>query len=266
MNILIYLFIILFGLAIGSFLNVLIFRLPEDQSKWARVKRSVCRACNKVLKPLELIPVVSFLIQKGRCRSCNEKLSWQYPAVEITAAAIFLLLTFIHLPFGAVISETSVIFLIRDFFIASILILVFTIDVKHFLILNKVIYPALVVVALFNLYLLDFDLKKILGIIIGALIGFSFFAFQYFFSKGKWVGGGDMKFGAFIGLALGWQGMVTVLVLAYIVGALFAIALLISGKAKFGAKLPMAAFLAPAALLILLYGEYIWSWYFNLMI
>ncbi|HCC22990.1 TPA: hypothetical protein DF272_02315 [Candidatus Falkowbacteria bacterium] len=264
--ILIYLFIILFGLAIGSFLNVLIFRLPEPASKWIKFKRSVCRFCRKVLTPLELIPVFSFLSQKGRCRSCDEKLSWQYPAVELSTAVIFLLLAFIHLSSLSDISAESVAFLIRDMFIVSVLILVFVIDVKHFLILNKVIYPALVVVALFNIYLLDFNLKKILGIVIGAVIGFSFFAFQYFFSKGKWVGGGDMKFGALIGLALGWQGMITTLVLAYVGGAIFAVALLISGKAKFGAKLPMAAFLAPAALAVLLYGENIWSWYFNLFI
>ena len=144
----IYVLIFIFGLCIGSFLNVVICRLKTKESIF--IGRSYCPKCRAVLKWYDLIPVLSFLIQKGKCRYCNKNISWQYPIIEITTACLFLLI----FNFKFLIFKQFLIFnfinLIYFWFIVSILIIIFVYDLKHYIIPDKIIYPAIIVALIFN--------------------------------------------------------------------------------------------------------------------
>src|SRR3990167_777153 len=146
----------LLGLVTGSFLNVIINRLyiKEDIIK----KRSYCPHCKKVLKWYELIPIVSFIIQKGRCRGCGDKISWQYPIVEIVTALLFLQATSFNPPTGGQVSNNMGYQFIWEtlflWIIVSGLIIIFVYDLKHFIISDLVLVPMVVVVLIFRF--LDF--------------------------------------------------------------------------------------------------------------
>ena len=166
----------LLGLAVGSFLNVVIFRLGTKKSI---IKgRSFCPHCRVKIFWYDNLPLLSFLILRGRCRHCQKKISIQYPLVELVTAVIFV---WFYIYFGL-----SIKYFIYLIFSCSLLI-IFVYDLKHYLILDVVTIPAIIFAFLANLYLgLGFW-----SLILGALIGSGFFAFQYIISQGKWVGGGD---------------------------------------------------------------------------
>ncbi|MBU1136824.1 prepilin peptidase, partial [Patescibacteria group bacterium] len=151
---LIYFFIFLFGLSVGSFLNVVIFRLEKD--KLILSGRSKCPKCKTVLKWHDLIPVLSFIFTWGRCRYCQKKISWQYPMVEIFTGIIFLLIfKQFSLPAGeAGILNFQTLELFYYFIIVSFLIIIFVYDLRHYLIPDKIVFPAIVIAVIFNLQFL----------------------------------------------------------------------------------------------------------------
>jgi prepilin signal peptidase PulO-like enzyme (type II secretory pathway) len=254
---------IILGLAIGSFLNVLIFRLPKGLSVWKK-SRSFCPHCKKDLKPWMMIPVFSFLFLKGRCAYCQKKISWQYPIVELVTAALFVFIFINNLPIKFEIFFIAKVLL--EWLFSSALIVIFVIDWKHYLILDKTLYPLMPVVFLVNFWLSGWNLKFGLWLLIAAAIGFAFYAFQYYVSKGKWVGDADMRLGALLGLMLGVKGLLVSLFLAYIVGAIIGTILVLLKKKKMTSQLPMAIFLAPAAFIAMLYSTQILIWYFEMFV
>lgn len=255
--------ILLFGLAVGSFLNVLIFRLPKDLSI-LKLKRSFCPKCKKQLRALHLVPLFSFLFLKGKCAFCQAKISRQYFMVELATAVIFVLVLLNSWPLGLTIISMATI--IRDLFFATILIIIFCIDLKDMLILDIVIYPVLPIAFLLNWGLSNWSLNSALFLLIGGAVGYLFYWLQYYFSKGKWVGAGDMKLAALIGVMLSLKGLAVTLFLAYVGGAIIAIILILLKKKKWHSQLPMAVFLCPAALVVLLCGQQIIQWYFDVFI
>ena len=252
--------IFLLGLAIGSFLNVVILRLKAGQSLLGRSK---CPACQKTLSWFELIPLVSFFWQKGRCRSCQAPISWQYPVVEFSTGLLFVL--------GFVIWRKSLaasqlgledfIWLLRDFVFMNFLFIIMVYDLKYFLILDKISIPALLVALIFNLFLID-DFSSLM---IGLAVGGVFFFLQYWFSRGRWLGGGDVRLGLVMGAMLGWPGILTALFIAYVSGSLVALPLVVSGKKSWSAQMPLAAFLAPATLATLWFGQTMLDWYLKFL-
>jgi len=264
MEYLAYFTTILLGLAIGSFLNVLILRLPREES-WLKKARSFCPLCDRVLKAVELIPVVSFLIQRGKCGGCKKKISWQYPAVELATVVLFMLafLNYFHDNF---LSVQDLILMVTDFLFIAVLIVVFVIDVKHFLIIPKLIYPMIPIAFILNLWGSGWSMQAAGDMIFAGLVGFLFYWIQHFISKGKWVGGGDMKLALLLGVMLGMQWLLMTLLISYVVGALIAIILLITKKMDRKSQLPMAAFLAPVSVLMILYGNIILDWYIKLLL
>jgi len=242
----IFLFFLL-GLIFGSFINSLVYRLYHNLTLWGR---SFCQNCRKTLAFFDLIPFLSFILLKGKCRYCQKQISWQYPLVELITGLLFALVWLKN--------QTVDLFLFRDLFFILVLIFLFVFDLKYYLILDKIVWPALLVAFIFNL-ILDIG---IWSLVIGVAIGSGFFLLQYLVSSGKWVGLGDAKLGALIGVMFGWKLTLLALVIAYLIGGLTAIILLISKQKKFGDVLPMGTFLACAATIVLLWGDKILSWYF----
>jgi leader peptidase (prepilin peptidase) / N-methyltransferase len=240
------------GLIIGSFLNAVIFRLNENESFVGG--RSHCMHCHHELSAYDLIPVVSFILLGGKCRYCHKQISWQYPAVELITAVTFSLLA---LNFQLSIFNFQ--FLVQ-IIIASFLIVIAVFDLKHYLILDKVVFPALAVITIYNM-LTGFFVAGVLG----ALVVSGFFAAQYFVSKGTWIGFGDVKLGLLLGSIFGVKLGIIMLVLAYFFGAIVGVFLLINKRKNLRSELPFGVFLSLAAITMMLYGREIGNWYFNLI-
>jgi len=241
----------MFGLTIGSFLNVVICRLETNES--ILISRSHCPKCKVILKWYDLIPVLSFLIQKGKCRYCMKRISWQYPIVEISTACLFLLI------FNF---QFSIFNLIYYLIIISFLIIIFVYDLKYYLILDKVIFPAIIIVGIFNFLISPEGWQFSILSAFGASL---FFLLLVLVSKGKWMGLGDVKFAFLMGLILSWPNILLGLFLSFFSGAIIGIILILFGKKGLKSQIPFGPFLVGATVLIMLYGQYLNSWYYSLL-
>jgi len=243
------------ALAIGSFLNVIIFRLPQGKSIRGR---SFCPKCKKRLKALDLLPIISFIVRKGKCRYCGKKISWQYPLVELSTLICFGFILSKYCPVCQMQNDFEWGALIRDFVFTAILIAIFVIDLQHFKILDSIIIFGLIAAIVLNIILLGDKLGLSLAawkMFLGFAIGAGFFGLQYLFSKGKAIGSGDIKLGALIGLMLAWPQVIFAIALAYILGTLFYLPLLLLRKVKPKQEAPLGSFLALATFIILVWGE-----------
>jgi len=238
------------GALLGSFTTMLIYRLHFDQ-KGIVTGRSQCPSCGKILNFWNLVPIFSWLFQGGKCSNCSKKISISYPITEI-------IFTFCFFIFAQNFYETWHFFPILGIVFVSLLL--FFYDVRFFEVDDRIAIPSIILVGIYAFF------RELLPInyLIGGGLGFCFYAIQYYASKGKWVGAGDMRLGLFMGLCLGWQFMILALFTSYVLGLLFALPLLILKKANRKTPLPMGAFLMPSLLIFLYNGEVIWSWYINL--
>lgn len=244
-------FFFILGLAVGSFLNSIIYRLDTGESI---VKtRSHCPYCKKTLSWFELIPLVSFILQKGRCRHCKKPISLQYPLVELATGVLFAFIGF------------NVFWL----FVISCLIVIFVYDLKHYIIPNEVIYSAIVIAFLYRLFgIWDFgnwNLFEIWDLVLGILPTL-FFVAIILFSRGRWMGVGDVKLVLFMGLVLGWPKILVALFLAFLIGAFVSIILIIFKKKTLKSQIPFGPFLAGATVLALFIGDALINWYLGLII
>jgi len=246
--------VFIFGLILGSFLNAVIFRLYSKESIW--LKRSHCVTCNHQLNHWDLIPVFSFIFLWGKCRYCSAKISWQYPVVELVTGLSFVLLA---QNFGLNGANVT---LLLNLILICFLIVIGVYDLKHYLILDKVIFPAMLVAILRNAFSGQDLLLE--GILAGFLVS-GFFAFQFFVSGGKWIGFGDVKFGLFLGNFLGIKLSIVMLMLAYFSGAFIGVTLVVFGWKQLGSKLPFGLFLSFASICSLIYGSAIAAWYLQLV-
>ena len=279
----IFILIFLTGLIVGSFLNCVIYRLYSEESflkSRPRRKtfsflrgRSFCPNCKHILTWQDLIPVLSFLILKGKCRYCRKPISLQYPLVELATAILFFL-----------IWQTAA-FELRGFLfyslITSFLIIIFVFDLKHYLIPDKVIYPAIAITFLYRMFgILDFghwdlfgnwkleigNLQPLLNPLISAILASTFFLLIVSISRGKWMGFGDFKLAFLIGLFLGWPNILVALFLAFFIGAIIGVGLIIFGKKTLKSEIPFGPFLVTGTFLAMLFGQKILDWYLNLFL
>lgn len=241
----IYLFIFLLGLAIGSFLNVVICRL---ETKEPIVKgRSHCPQCGAVLKWYDLIPVVSFLIQKGKCRYCGRGISWQYPAVEVFTGMVFVL---IFHNFGFVDLLVSCF----SSLVSCLLIIIFVYDLKHYIIPDKIVYPTILVAGIWHLVsgiFIQNTIYQLLTTILSAFGAAVFFLLIVLVTKGKGMGLGDVKLAFLMGLALGWPSILLALFLSFMSGAVAGIGLMVAGKKDLKSQIPFGPFLAGSTILLI---------------
>jgi prepilin signal peptidase PulO-like enzyme (type II secretory pathway) len=241
------------GALLGSFTTMLVWRLHNDE-KGIWTGRSKCPKCKKTLSALELIPIISWLIQRGMCKNCGKKIPAFYPLVELS----FIISGIIFVQHFY--SETWWYMGLKLLLVFFALIL-WVYDTKFFEVDRRISWPAILLALI-----LAFLEGGIQSALIGAFIGFSLFAVQYFYSRGKWVGAGDMELGIFMGLALGWEKTIGALFIAYILGTIVAIPLLVFKRKQWKSFLPMGAFLMPAFLIMLHSGDKIVDWYLNFFI
>jgi len=236
-----YFIVFIFGTIIGSFLNVVILRLNTGEPI---IKgRSRCFSCGKKLSWQELIPIFSFIFQKGKCAGCRSKISIQYPIVEFITGIIFLLI--FNFQFSIFVTAYY-------FIIFSLLIAISVYDFHHQIIPNKLVY-AFNVLAFLNLFIVSDFGFRISDFLVG-LVLFAFFGSLWLFSKGKWMGLGDAKLALGIPWLLGACGGLWAFAFSFWTGALVGIFLMILAKGKYSikSKIPFGPFLAIGALLAFL--------------
>jgi len=272
-------FVFLFGLAVGSFLNSVIFRLAASeeaslapmgrkQGKSAFVGRSSCPKCAHALAWYDLIPLLSFVLLQGKCRYCKKQISWQYPIVEISTAAVFLLI------FNAKFLISNQ-FLISNFLnfsllyfwiIASFLIIIFVYDLKYYLIPDSVVYSGIGVTFLYRVFEIwnfgNWDLFWNLEFGIWILAPLFFLAI-YLLSRGRWLGFGDVKLAILMGLFLGWPNILIALFCAFFLGALVGVSLVLSGKKAWKSQVPFGPFLIAGTFVALFWGKQLMDFYLH---
>jgi len=259
---LIYSFIFVLGLIVGSFLNCVIYRLEEEKSFLKG--RSFCPACKKELAWFDLIPVLSFIFLRGRCRYCKARISWQYPLVELANGVIFLSLYVWLLP----LSGSSLINFFNLFYywvVSAFLVVIFVYDLKHYVVPNITIYLAIIISLLWRLVgWLAFDpsawleFLKVIGI---ALVPAILFLLIVLLSRGRWMGEGDISIVFLMGLILGWPGILVALAIAFYSGAIIGLGLMAIGRKKLKSAVPFAPFLIAGIFLSLFWQSQLIDWY-----
>jgi leader peptidase (prepilin peptidase) / N-methyltransferase len=244
------LIVFVFGLIIGSFCNVVIYRLPQGKS----IIRpgSHCRSCAAPIHPWDNIPVFSYLLLRGRCRACRERISLRYPGVEVTSGVLYVL---VWMKFGL-----TTLFAFYALFISSLLIIAL-IDLDHKIIPNIITLPGIAVGLILSVWILPITpLASLLGLLAGGVL----FYLIAVVSKGG-MGGGDIKLIAMIGAFLGWQGALFTTFAGALLGSLVGMMLMLLGKKGRKDKVPFGPFLSCGAILFMLFGDYLIHWYLNLL-
>ena len=269
MKFLVYFFVFSFGLIIGSFLNCVIYRLSKKESFLKN--RSYCPRCKHTLKWQDLIPIFSFLILKGKCRYCKKSISFQYPLVEFATASLFTFIIFQNLGF---LFSTPFIFWLLSicflFLVSSFLIIIFVYDLKHYIIPDKVIYPAILVSCIWylisSIFFSSHTKYYILNTIYSAFGAAFFFLAIVLLTREKGMGMGDVKLAFFMGLLLGFPNILVALFLSFFLGAVIGIILIITGKKTFKSEVPFGPFLVTGTFLALFFGERIIDFYFRVLL
>lgn len=240
------------GFIVGSFLNVLVDRLPKDES--VVIGRSHCDKCKKTLAWYDLIPLFSFISLKGKCRYCNTRLSLYYPTIELTTGILFVLVFLFVSKESSVYQVLSIMYiweLLYYLFITSSFIVIFFTDLKYGIIPDKVLFTAILVSFIYIL-LNTYYLMPILSAV-GACL---FFLFLFLITKGKGMGFGDVKFAFLMGLVLGFPNIIVGLYVAFLTGALIGCILIIWRKRRmFGTAIPFGPFLVFGSLVAIFFGE-----------
>jgi leader peptidase (prepilin peptidase)/N-methyltransferase len=241
------------GLVVGSFLNVCIYRLPRRESvNWPG---SHCTTCNRSLSWYENIPVASWLVLRGHCRTCGNHIGIIYPIVEVVTAALFV--------GGFLIYGWTPLLAVRLLFACAMIVL-FVIDLQHRILPNVITIPGIVAGLVFSAMLPPGWLASVIGAVAGGGALF-LIAEAYYRVRGiEGLGMGDVKMLAMIGAFLGWQLTLVTLMLASLSGSIIGIALMASGRRGMQAALPFGTFLAVGALVAAVYGDALVGWYVGL--
>ncbi|HZJ31120.1 MAG TPA: prepilin peptidase [Vicinamibacterales bacterium] len=238
------------GLVVGSFLNVCIYRLPRGQSvNWPA---SRCTTCDRSLAWYENIPVVSWLVLRGRCRTCGERISVMYPIVEAITAALFIAGYFIY--------GWTPLLAVRLAFTCAMIVL-FMIDLQHYLLPNVITVPGIVIGFALSLVLPPGWKASLIGLVAGGGLLFAIAEAWYRFRGIEGLGMGDVKMLAMIGAFLGWKLMLVTLVLSSFAGSLIGVGAIALGRGGMKSMLPFGTFLAVGALTAAVAGDVILTWY-----
>jgi leader peptidase (prepilin peptidase)/N-methyltransferase len=263
------------GLALGSFVNALTWRIHQqekgkskkDRAKYSiRTGRSMCANCRHTLSVNDLIPVLSWVWLRGKCRYCKKQISWQYPLVEISTALLFVF-SYIFWPgdfdIAGIINFAAWLILLTGFVALAVY------DFKWMLLPNRIIFPLYGVAGFCVLFLsiAAGSLGPMVSALWGVIIGGGLFYVLFQVSRGKWIGGGDVKLGFLLGAVVGGPAnAVLMLFLASLLGVMASLPLLISGKVSRTTRVPFGPFLIAGAILVQLFGEGLFDWYLGLVI
>lgn len=227
---------VLLGLCFGSFANVCIYRLPRHESVVA--PRSHCIACGQPLAAYDLIPVISYLVLRGRCRRCGTRIPLRYPLVELLTGLLFLVAyRLLGLTWDLAVALLTIV----------VAVIAFATDMEHRIIPNALTFPAMAAGIILSL-----PAGRLVSALLGALVCGGAFMVIGILGAGK-MGGGDVKLAAAIGAILGLQAGVTALLIGVIAGALIGLALIALGRATLKSYIPFAPPLTAAAVAVALF-------------
>ena len=242
-----------FGLIVGSFLNVCIYRLPLKQSiVWPA---SRCTTCERPLEWYENVPVVAWVALGGRCRTCHTRVSVMYPIVELVTGALFV---GAYLLYGA----TPLMF-VRTAFGCAMIVL-FVIDLQHRILPNVITVTGVPIGFALSLFLPPGWWESLIGLVVGGGVLFVIGEAYYRLRGIDGLGMGDVKMLAMIGAFLGWRLTLVTLVFASLTGALVGAGMIVTGRGGMKAALPFGTFLAVGAVVAAVAGDQIFSWYVSL--
>jgi leader peptidase (prepilin peptidase)/N-methyltransferase len=245
-------FVICFGLIFGSFLNVCIHRLPRGESVvWPGSK---CPRCQALLKPQDNIPVVGYVMLKGRCRSCGNPISPRYPLVELLTMGVFVAAYLLY-PVPLAVQRIA---------FGCAMIVLFFVDLEHHRLPNEITLPGIVVGFACSFFMPPGWVSSLIGIVVGGgslwLVGELWFLIRH--EEG--MGFGDVKMLAMIGAFLGWELMLATLFVSTILGSIIGVAMIAMKRGNLKTALPFGCFLAIAAMLASVGGARAVQWYLSL--
>jgi leader peptidase (prepilin peptidase) / N-methyltransferase len=240
----------LYGAVIGSFLNVVIYRLPLGKSIVKPPSR--CRNCDYLLKWYDNIPIVSWMWLGGRCRKCRTGVSIQYPLVELVTAVLFALVVWLT-PTGPLLATRLL--------LVCILIVLFGIDLEHQILPNVITLPGIAIGLLLSLIAPPGWKDALIGTLLGGGILYAIAWGYYLWRREEGMGMGDVKMLAMIGAFLGWKSVLVTLVLSSFSGAMIGMILMAAQKGDMKFALPFGTFLAIGALVAMFVGEPLVAWY-----
>ncbi len=250
------------GLIFGSFANVVVDRGEAGEGLNGR---SRCDRCKKKLCWYDNIPLLSYLLLKGKCRQCQKRISWQYPAVEWLFGLGFVFIAWRTNFILGFLDKAEIIDTTFYLAIGFVLLTILVWDLKHMIIPDGLVVGGLVLAGIYfgYQYLISPDFLMSVNTdltrnVLGGLLTSGFFYAMFRFSNGRWIGGGDVKLGALVGFLVGWDGVYFLLMVAYVLGSIPAIYLLITKKATVKTRIPFGPFLVISALLVSLFREDIW--------
>jgi prepilin signal peptidase PulO-like enzyme (type II secretory pathway) len=273
---LIYVILAVLGLCLGSFVNALVWRVHEQSKSSKKAKnlsiisgRSMCPHCKHELATKDLIPVFSWLFLGGRCRYCQKSISHQYPIVELATALVFIL-SYVFWPGGVVGHSQWLLF--ATWIVASVGLMALLIyDFKWMLLPNRILYPTFFValagrlayIALYSNSPAHFLWRLVLSLGVSSGIFYLLFTF----SRGRWIGFGDVRLGLITGTVLASPTKSFLMIfLASLLGTIFVLPLMYTNKKSLSAKIPYGPFLITATWLTLLFGPSAINWYKNLLL
>ncbi|TWT26265.1 A24 family peptidase [Planomicrobium sp. CPCC 101110] len=243
-------FFFIFGLVFGSFFNVVGLRVPKKES--VAYPPSHCTNCSRQLTALDLVPVLSFLFLRGKCRTCGSKIHWIYPLMEFITGALFTL-SFLHFGFTP---ELAIALLF-----VSLLVIITVSDIAYMLIPDRVLLPFVAILLVLRFVI---PLDSWWDSLLGAVVGFSLLLLIAVLSKGG-MGGGDVKLFFAIGLVVGTMGTFMTLFFASLIGAVVGIIQLRVTKQGRKTPIPFGPSIAVGALIVYFYGFNILDWYMDFM-
>lgn len=239
-------YVALVGLAIGSFLNAVVYRLPRKIP--FGLSRSACPSCKKQIRALDNIPLVSYMILRGRCRDCKSKISLRYPAVEALNAAVYVWLYF-HYGLSVELAMAAT-------FSSALLAIIF-IDLEHMIIPDVITLPGIALALGYSLTSAGMGmLPSLLGAVVGGGSLYAIALLGDWLFKKESMGGGDIKMAAALGALLGWKNVLLVFFVSALIGLLVSIVVMVfSAKFRRERMLPFGPFLALAGFFAMIYGE-----------
>lgn len=254
-------FALAFGLVIGSFLNVVRYRLPRKMELVHG--RSVCPGCNRPIAWYDNVPVVSFVVLRRRCRRCGWRIPWIYPVVEVATGAAFLLVWLDYAAWGQSAAQA----IPGRLLLASLLVAAAGIDYDLRIIPDRLTIPGLAFGLVLSPTMLERDsIASSLGLsLAGALAGGGSLlvvalAYKYL-RKAEGMGGGDIKLMAMVGAFLGWAPALLTIFAGSLVGGVVGVALMARSRAGLKTSVPFGVFLAPAAVAVMIWGNRLLAWY-----
>ncbi len=254
-----YPLIFIFGLLIGSFINCILYRLKKNE-EFVKGK-SYCPKCNHLLSWKDLIPVFSWIFLKGKCRYCKKKISIEYPLIEITTGALFLLATifvFANYPQFALFHLLFYLVIIPSFLI------IFVFDLRHFLVSEAVLLYTGIFVVLWRIIALFLEIHSLIDLLfyfLAALLSSLFFGALYLLTKKKGIGFGDIEIIFLIGLIVGIPNIFFVIFIGSLIGSIIGIFMILFFKKNMKTALPFGPFLVVSAFIMLFYGNIILELY-----